>query len=137
MILHELGYSRLSGIDLNPDLVKMPFADAIDYRVGNFHHTGFLDASFDAITAVSVIEHGFDGPRLLAEISRLLKPGGVLLASVDYWQSKVDTTGLMTFGLTWDIFSEMDLRRFIKDAEDYGLQALGSMDFASVERTIT
>ena len=137
LILHELGYSRLSGIDLNPSLVKMPFADAIDYRVGNFHNTGFPDASFDAITAVSVIEHGFDAPKLLAEISRLLKPGGVFIASVDYWQSKIDTTGLMSFGLTWDIFSEMDLRRFFKDAEAYGLQAPGAMDFTSRDRTIT
>src|SRR3954467_6550223 len=63
-ILHRLGYRRVCGVDLNPRIADMPFAGAIDYRVGDFLRTPYADAHFAAITAISVIEHGFDGERL-------------------------------------------------------------------------
>src|SRR5271168_934492 len=44
--LHRLGYSNLTGVDLNPDVGKMPYADQIRYTNGNFLHTPFEDASF-------------------------------------------------------------------------------------------
>src|SRR6185436_4122488 len=34
LILHRLGYRHLAGVDLNPAIVRMPHAGAIDYRVG-------------------------------------------------------------------------------------------------------
>ena len=83
--LHKLGYSNLTGADLNPDLQKMPYQNDIRYELTNFMHTKFEDASFRAITSISVIEHGFDGQSLLKEMSRLLNPGGYFIASFDYW----------------------------------------------------
>ncbi len=42
----------------------------------------FDDGSFDAIVASSVFEYLDDVPRVAAELSRVLRPGGVLLATV-------------------------------------------------------
>ena len=39
----------------------------------------FAAASFDGVTCSEVLEHVFDKPRAMAEIARVLKPGGVLL----------------------------------------------------------
>ena len=75
-MLSRLNYRNLTGVDLNPKLVRMPEPDKVRYLVSDFLATPFADASFDAISAISVIEHGFQCDRLLGEISRLLKPAG-------------------------------------------------------------
>src|SRR5271166_2991022 len=37
-ILHNAHYSNLAGIDLNPDIAKMPYADAVRFEVSDFVH---------------------------------------------------------------------------------------------------
>jgi SAM-dependent methyltransferase len=135
-ILNTLGYTDLTGVDLNPRLSQMPHADTIKYREANFLHSPFPDESFHAVTAISVIEHGFHEKQLLAEMARLLKPGGYFLASVDYWPEKVDTIGMEVFGLDWIIFSEDELRSLMENAPEFGLRPFGKMSFGASERTI-
>jgi SAM-dependent methyltransferase len=118
-ILHRLGYRNLTGVDLNPEINRMPNADIIRYEVSDFMATPFSDGSFAAITATSVIEHGFQCNRLLQEISRLLRPGGHFLASVDYWPEKLDTSGIRFFGMDWTIFSRDEIIALIKQAGRY------------------
>ena len=129
--LHRLGYKNLWGIDLNPSIARMPHGDAIRYVESDFKKTPFEDGSFNAITAISVIEHGFDGRKLLAEISRLLRPGGYFIASVDYWPEKLDTSGIRAFGMDWKIFSEEELRGFIEEAKGFGLSPHGKLEFGA------
>jgi ubiquinone/menaquinone biosynthesis C-methylase UbiE len=43
----------------------------------------FDDASFDVVMSVCAIEHFDDGPAALAEMSRVLRPGGDLVMSAD------------------------------------------------------
>lgn len=127
VILHRLGYKDLTGVDLNPNLLKMPYQSGIRYRIRNFMHTDFKDSSFQAVTAISVIEHGFDGHSLLREISRLLKPGGYFIFSLDYWPEKIDTTDTQLFGMDWKIFSHEELNDFISQSAAYGLFPFGEM----------
>jgi SAM-dependent methyltransferase len=134
--LHRLKYANLTGTDLNPKLNMMPNSNAIRYVIGDFMQTPFPDGSFSAVTAISVIEHGFNGKRLLHELSRILKPGGYFIASVDYWPEKIVTSGIRAFGLDWLIFSQKDLTGFIEDAKSFGFRAVGDMDFKSNEKTV-
>ena len=134
--LHKLGFLNLTGADLNPDLQKMPYQDSIRYEITNFMHTKFESASFQAITSISVIEHGFDGQALLKEMSRLLKPGGYFIASFDYWPEKIDTTGVKFFGMDWLIFSKEDVAAFVKQAAEYGLVPFGEMRYDSKDKAI-
>lgn len=129
-VLHRLGYTSLTGVDLNPTLPSMPHPESIRYVVSDFLQTPFPDGSFAAITAISVIEHGFQSNRLLKEISRLLRPGGYFIASFDYWPEKISTRGVMLFGAEWTIFSRDELRQFIEDARSYGFSSddKGSLD---------
>jgi SAM-dependent methyltransferase len=136
VILHKLGYSRLAGADLSPDIRLMPYQESIDYRIVDFMHTNFDDASFQAITAISVIEHGFHAKQLLTEVSRLLRPGGHFVASFDYWPEKIDTTGIRLFGISWQIFSNAEVAQFVSDAKGFGLELVGDLRSESGERAI-
>jgi SAM-dependent methyltransferase len=134
--LHRLGYSTLSGIDLNPGILGMPCGDVIRYEIGDFMRTPFADASFDAVTAISVIEHGLDAPRLLAELTRLLRPEGYFIASFDYWPEKVDTAGLKIFGMDWTIFSREEVLGFLSSAKTYGLEPVGNIALDAGDKVI-
>jgi len=134
--LHKLGFSNLTGADLNTDLQKMPYQNAIHYEITDFMHTKFADASFQAITSISVIEHGFDQQSLLKEMSRLLKPGGYFIASFDYWPDKIDTTGTTFFGMDWRIFSKNEVVDFITAAAAYDFSPDGEMMYEGQDRPI-
>lgn len=134
--LHRAGYQDLTGIDLNEKVVEMPHHDAIKYRVSDFMRSSLPDASFDAITSISVIEHGFDSPRLLREVSRLLKPNGYFIASFDYWPEKIDTTGVQFFNMSWLIFSREDVQDMVREAAAHGLAPFGNLDFQATDRPI-
>lgn len=134
--LYHLGYSSLTGIDLNPGVREMPYPDAIRYEVGNFLETRFEGNSFDAVTAISVIEHGLDAPRLLREISRLLRPGGYFIASFDYWPEKIDTDGMKIFETDWTIFSKEEVLDFVRIASRYGLAPVGDIALEAGDQVI-
>lgn len=129
--LSKLGFTNLHGIDLNPRVVDMPRTDRIQYKVGDFMQAPYPDGSFDAITAVSVIEHGYAPKSLLAEMSRLLKPNGFFLASFDYWPEKIDTGEKKIFGLDWLIFSKHEVEKLTALADSYGLRTAGNLDYSA------
>src|SRR5438445_4435428 len=125
VILHNLRYARLAVADLNPDIRLMPYQESIDYQRVDFMQTNFGVGSFQAITAISVIEHGFQAARLLREVSRLLRPGGYFVASFDYWPGKIDTSGIRLFGVSWQIFYEDEVAQFVSEAKEFGLESVG------------
>lgn len=136
-ILHKLNYSHVVGVDLNPDIRKMPYGSSVRYEVSDFMKTPFANESFDLITAISVIEHGFNSQALLRELSRLLRPGGYFVASFDYWPEKINCDGIVIFGLDWRIFSAQEVSNFVQEATQYGLIPAGDVDLASADRAIT
>jgi len=127
--LARLGFSNVAAVDLNPGLRQMPHQDKIRYEVGDFMACPFAAGTFDAVTATSVIEHGYDPVRLLGEISRVLRPGGYFLASMDYWPEKIDTHDQKIFGMSWMIFSKDDILDLVAQARNFGLFPCGELDY--------
>jgi ubiquinone/menaquinone biosynthesis C-methylase UbiE len=67
------------GADIDPVVAENPYLDcAFVTRPGDL--TGVPDASVDVMTCCSVLEHVSEPAALLAEVRRVLKPGGVFLA---------------------------------------------------------
>lgn len=134
--LQKLGYTSLTGIDLNPALPQMPMGDVIKFVTGDFTRTPFEPESFAAVTAISVIEHGFNSDKIFREVSRILKPGGFFLGSTDYWPDKINTNGISAFDMAWTIFSRSELRQAIEEAAKYGLNPVGTINLDAVEPTV-
>jgi SAM-dependent methyltransferase len=134
--LHKLGYTNLTGIDLDSKINQMPHGNSIQYQIANFKQTTFENASFSAITSISVIEHGFEEQALLKEMSRLLRSQGYFIASFDYWPDRIDTRGEKIFGMDWKIFSRQDVADLIEHATAYGLHPVGELNYEGREATI-
>lgn len=74
---------RLEGLDLTPthfDIARQRLAShaQVKLHLGDMHDSGLPAAGFDHIYAVEVMCHATDLPRAMAEMARLLKPGGTL-----------------------------------------------------------
>jgi len=136
-ILRKLGFRTLAGVDLDPRVLKMPYSGTIDFKVSDFMSSPFEDARFDAITAISVIEHGFDGTRLLSEVSRLLRGGGFFIASFDFWPEKISTEGISMFGMDWRIFSRQEVTDLLNAARSHGLEPVGAVNYEAATRPIS
>jgi SAM-dependent methyltransferase len=132
-VLAKMGYSHLVGVDLDRSVLEMPRTQGIEYRVGDFRQMDLPAGGCGAVTAISVIEHGYDPHRLFQEVARVLRPGGHFVASFDYWPDKLDTDGRMLFGMSWRIFSESDVRQMVSDAAIHGLRPAGDLDTQATE----
>jgi SAM-dependent methyltransferase len=75
----ELG-SGLVALDLSPRMVELARARGLDARVGDLQALSCDDASFDCVLANRVLYHLPDLVGGLAEIARVLRPGGRLVA---------------------------------------------------------
>lgn len=58
-------------------------ASRIEYNISTDVALPFRPSEVDAVTCISVLEHVSDPPKLMAEMLRILKPGGVLIITMD------------------------------------------------------
>ncbi len=71
------------GVDLTPEHFELASARVRDnglanvqLQLGDFHRLPFADASFDEVYAIEAFCYARDTPAALAEVARVLKPGG-------------------------------------------------------------
>jgi SAM-dependent methyltransferase len=149
-MLYDLRFKNLSGIDLSipyrlrlsqlsrmwkSKRLKMPFR----LRKMDITKTDFPDGIFELAVAISTIEHGVDIEKFFAETARILKLGGMLFLSTDYWEEKVQVTKeFKAYGLPWKVFDKKDLLEMITIANKKGLSLLeeGNCDFNCREKCI-
>ena len=132
--LYLFGYRDLCGIDL---VFEKPIRHGpIRYQYGDLTATGFPDSSFDAIVSLSVIEHGVSLDAYCREMSRLLRPSGILLTSTDYWTDPIDTRGQSAYGVPIKIFTRSDIETLLATAQDHGLRPTGEIDLNCGENVV-
>jgi SAM-dependent methyltransferase len=99
--VHVLGGVNVVGLDLDlPSLVKA--RDGLDmlprqapgavtaFLTGDAYRLPFPDAAFDVVICSEVLEHLHEYPKALAEIRRVLKPGGTFVPTVPRaWPEKI------------------------------------------------
>jgi len=75
----ELG-AEVAFIDISPRMVELARERGVDARVGDVQDLPFADGVFDTVVAAWMLYHVPDIDRALAEIARVLRPGGALVA---------------------------------------------------------
>lgn len=73
---------RAAGIDLSPGMLSLAKARGLEVQEGSVTDLPFEDATFDVTCSFKVLAHVPDIGRALAEMARVTKPGGVVLAEL-------------------------------------------------------
>ncbi|MGL5864960.1 MAG: class I SAM-dependent methyltransferase [Dermatophilaceae bacterium] len=125
--LYGLG-GRPGGLrGINLEFARPVSRDGVTFEHGDVTDTGYPDRSIDAMTCMSVIEHGVPLRGFLTEAARLLTPGGLLCVSTDYDQDPPDTSGVTAYGAPVRIFGPDDIHAFVADAAAQGLDLVGDL----------
>jgi SAM-dependent methyltransferase len=119
---HELGVEVVA-VDSSPRMVELARGRGVDARVGDVQELPFEDGSFDCAVAAWMLYHLPDLDRGLAELARVLVPGGRLVAV---------TNGARNLHELWETLGPDAEREHPFSCED-GAQALERY-FAGVER---
>ena len=86
---------QFTGIDLTPLHIKIASRKGhkfsnLSFQQGNFNHLNFLDQSFDIVFAFECLCYASPMEIALAEIFRVLRPGGQLIIFDGYRQIKLE-----------------------------------------------
>lgn len=81
---------EVCGVDMAPDVVRRareimshsPYADKAHFFIGDIEHLEFSDETFDVVVVMGLFDYLPSDDVALAEIRRVLKPGGVALVSL-------------------------------------------------------
>ena len=72
----------VTGVDLSEESLKVAAKHdataSVKYLAANAYELPFPDASFDAVTCMDFLEHVPEPDKVISEVSRVLKPGGLL-----------------------------------------------------------
>ncbi|WP_432565298.1 glycosyltransferase [Kineococcus sp. SYSU DK003] len=125
--LYGLGAEKGALAGINLEFGATVHRDGVEFRRGDVTDTGLAAASLDAVTCMSVIEHGVPVRPFLTETARILRPGGILALSTDYDADPPDTSGITAYGAPVKIFSPDDLRNLVATASAVGLDLVGEL----------
>ena len=98
--------------------------------------TSFPRETLDLVTCMSVIEHGVDPKAFFREMSRILKPGGYLVVSTDYFEEAVDTRGQVAYGCPIRIFDKQGIIDLLTIAAEAGLEVTTNPELDAHEKLV-
>lgn len=138
-LIRELGV-ELVGIDQSEGMVAEQRARGIDARVGDVQELPFADGEFDAALAAWMLYHVPDLDRGLAELARVLRPGGVLVAVTnavehlqELWDLAERASRIGQFTFRSDNGEEI-LRRHFAEVDRRDAHGWVDMDDATIRR---
>lgn len=82
-VQEELG-AQVVALDISPRMVELARGRGVDARQGDVQELRFEDGEFDCAVAAWMLYHVPDVERALAELARVLRPGGRLVAVTNY-----------------------------------------------------
>ena len=123
---------ELTLADLSPGMVdkaREGLGDGAEYQVADVQELPFEDGSFDGVIANHMLYHVPDRPRALAEIARVLRPGGLFYASTNGTDHLKELKALYVHSEPWEfrleeageelsaVFADVEVELFPGDLE--------------------
>jgi len=121
--LYQFGYCNLKCLNLVFE--KESKRGKIEFIPGDLTITNFPDNFFDVITCISVVEHGVNEEKYFKEMHRILKKGGLLITSTDYWENKLDRMDIFAYNNPVFVYDKESIQRLLKKAYNKGFRLLG------------
>lgn len=128
------GYKNLTAGNLVFD--KKIRRGTIVYEHADITCTKFSNGYFDAVTCLSVIEHGLDLNAYFKEMSRIIRDGGILITSTDYYDTPIDTKGQEAYGVPIHIFTKDGITQALELATRYGFSLMSPIELRSAEKVV-
>lgn len=138
-LLWKMRFNFIRGVDLHlslndrlrhlEDLIKnLRLSPRVSFLPYTIHQKDYLTMHsskelFGIITALSVVEHGVIAEQFFSKAAELLRSGGILYLTTDYWPTQKETSCVprsQTFNLPWIIFDRVKLIEWIEIAESCG-----------------
>ena len=69
-------------------------------------------------------------------MSRIIKHQGILITSADYFETAIDTSGKVAYGVPIHIFTKEEMTNAIKIAEDVGFELISTLDMSSEDKVV-
>ena len=122
------------GIDLI--IPKDAVYEGFEMIEGDLMNTPYPDGKFDYVTCMSVIEHSVDFKLFAKECARILKPGGKLIVSADYFNPKPDTSEMKLYNLSWNVLGPDEVISLISELHNVGIETTSDIDLMVQEAVI-
>jgi ubiquinone/menaquinone biosynthesis C-methylase UbiE len=123
---------HFTGIDLTPSHIKIARRKAdkfsnLSFQEGNFNRLNFLDQSFDIVFAFECLCHASEAETPLAEIFRVLRPGGQLIIFDGYRKIKFTQLPKLLQTATQLVEISMAVRHGFSEINDWNaiVQSIG------------
>jgi SAM-dependent methyltransferase len=132
LALHD--FTDLHGINLDEGAPVS--VGGATYQYGDITSIPFPDQHFAFIACLSTIEHGVDWRAFYASCARVLRRGGELFVSFDYWKDPVDTGGQMAFGAPVKVFTKDEVLDMVNFCASQGLRITSPTKLHCKDRVI-
>jgi len=112
----------VTGIDISDEMIRVARDASLlfpntDFQVASAEQLPFDDAEFTCAFSMESLYYYANIPKALAEIRRVLRPGGLFVAVVDlYWENQATHQWIDTLKVPVELLSVADYRSLFKDA---------------------
>lgn len=122
VVLIDERYQGMATGAFHPDVWVAP-CTVEDYAGSHAH------GQFDVVTTISVIEHVKEVRKFLRAIAMLLKPGGLLFLTTDYWEAEGPDTAHFHW-MRERIYNADRMRKLLADCRELGFRSFGEADWS-------